>query len=351
MIDRSVLAATLALTLLGAAAAPSAAATKPVSATAAREAYPLSWQAACRTNVPGLIGGPVLPAGTKGVTLRWLGTMNYELDYGGKVYVLDTYYDRVPNDTPIGFTAAQVKRADAIFIGHAHFDHISDAGFVAAQTHAPVYGAELSMQTAISTLGVPAAQTHTLKDGDVLQLPGGVRVDVALAQHSSGEGPESSKAISSIYDNDMPPLTPDQQAQYKTITARGTFSPDVTTKGTLAYGFTFPGGFKVLWLDSAGPVTDGDRALAAKLGPVDVAILAYSGAAIAKVQVPITMELIKLFRPKLYIPGHHDGSWKHSFDQGPQPLFERLRDEMPGTRFIYPLYRSPICVSTNAKAS
>ena len=264
MTDRSVLAATLALALLGATALPAAAAPKVAAAAPAHVMYPLSWQAACRTNVPGLIGGPVLPAGTAGVTLRWLGTMNYELDYGGKVYLLDTYYDRVPNDTPIGFRAAQVKRADAVFLGHAHFDHISDAGFVAAQTHAPLYGADLTMQTAITTLGVPAAQTHVLKDGDVVHLPGGVRVDVALAQHSNGEGPDSSKAITAIYDNDMPPLTADQQTQYTAVTGRGTFSPDVITKGTLAYAFTFPGGFKLLYLDSAGPVTDGDRALAAK---------------------------------------------------------------------------------------
>jgi hypothetical protein len=33
-------------------------------------------------------------------------------------------------------------------------------------------------------------------------------------------------------------------------------SPDAITEGTIAYGFTFDTGFKLVWLDSAGPVTD-----------------------------------------------------------------------------------------------
>jgi hypothetical protein len=38
--------------------------------------------------------------------------------------------------------------------------------------------------------------------------------------------------------------------------------PQSTASGTIAYGFTFDTGFKLVWIDSAGPVTDGVRALA-----------------------------------------------------------------------------------------
>jgi hypothetical protein len=37
------------------------------------------------------------------------------------------------------------------------------------------------------------------------------------------------------------------------------------------------------------------------------------------------------------------GSW---IDLGIEPLLEKIRDEMPDTRFVAPLYRSPICVAT-----
>jgi hypothetical protein len=32
---------------------------------------------------------------------------------------------------------------------------------------------------------------------------------------------------------------------------------------------------------------------------------------------------------------------------GIEPLLEKIRDEMPDTRFVAPLYRSPICVATS----
>ena len=78
------------------------------------------------------------------------------------------------------------------------------------------------------------------------------------------------------------------------------------TEGTIAYAFTFDTGFKLLWLDSAGPVTDGDRALAQRLGPVDIAIIAYQGHPVAETQVPVTLELVKLFRPRISLLLHHD---------------------------------------------
>src|SRR5207249_7362766 len=52
-------------------------------------------------------------------------------------------------------------------------------------------------------------------------------------------------------------------------------SPEIITKGTLAFALVFPNGFKAVLVGSAGPITDGVRELARKIGPVDVAIIAY----------------------------------------------------------------------------
>ena len=108
----------------------------------------------------------------------------------------------------------------------------------------------------------------------------------------------------------------------------------------MAFGLTFPNGFKVLDLDSAGPITEGDRTLAEKLGPVDVAIIAYQAHAVAERQVGETFPLVQLFQPKLYLPSHHDASFGSWIDLGIEPLLEKIRTEMPGTRFQSPLYRS-----------
>src|SRR5438874_3303886 len=70
------------------------------------------------------------------IVLRWLATSNFELAYRGNVFLFDTYYDRVPPSRPLGFDFTKIRKATAIFIGHAHDDHISDAVTVAKQTGA-----------------------------------------------------------------------------------------------------------------------------------------------------------------------------------------------------------------------
>ena len=121
--------------------------------------------------------------------------------------------------------------------------------------------------------------------------------------------------------------------------------PKVITEGTLAYGLVFPSGFKAVLIGSAGPITAGVRALAEKLGPVDVAIVAYQVHAVADTQIGYTWPFIELFKPKLFLPAHHDASPPAWVDLGLEPLFDRIRANMPNTAFLAPLYRSPICVA------
>src|SRR5229473_1439508 len=242
---------------------------------------------ACRSLVPAAMGGPLLRDPGK-IMLRWLSTSNYELVYRGQVFLLDAYFERGPRNRPTGVVPGEVKQADAIFIGHAHFDHMSDAA--------------------------------------------------ALAQHSTLSR-EVLDTLGKLYDLDAGPATPEQAEAEKAILAKGTFAPDVITKGTIAYAFTFDTGYKVVWIDSAGPVTDGVRALAQKLGPVDIAIVAYQGHPVAQTQIPVTLELVKQFRPRIFMPAHHDQIFGTFVDLGVEPLFEAIADALPGTQTIAPLHR------------
>ncbi len=305
-----------------------------------------SWAAdtdPCDSLIPAAIGGPLLPKSSDIAVFRWLANANYELDYHGQIFLFDTYYNRKARNRPLGFSAEEVKRASAIFLGHGHFDHMSDIVPVAAQTEAPVVGAPITIATAVK-MGLPPKQATTVTGGETLHF-GDVTVDIALAHHSQ-PAPGIQEALDNLYKVELRRDTPDEAALSEAVRARGTFSPDVLDNGTLAFGLTFPNGFKVLMLDSAGPVTDGDRALAAKLGPVDVASIAYQAHAVAERQVGETYPLVQLFRPKLYLPSHHDASFGSWIDLGIEPLLEKIRDEMPDTRFVAPLYRSAICVAT-----
>ena len=64
--------------------------------------------------------------------------MNYELAYGEQVFLLNAYFDRLPHSHPIGVLPGNIKKATAIFIGHAHFDHMADGPSIAKRTGAPL---------------------------------------------------------------------------------------------------------------------------------------------------------------------------------------------------------------------
>jgi hypothetical protein len=304
-----------------------------------------SAQAACQSLVPASQGGP-MPTGDVAV-LRWLGTANYELAYHGKIVIMDTFYERPARTASLGFTVGQVRKADVILIGHAHADHISDVAPVAAQTGAPVVGSAITTAKAIA-LGVPQAQTitvvgnETLRYGDIAIRP----THIIHSQIEDGLIP----ALGALYKLDAPPLTPAEKAQSDAVLARGSRDPRVITEGTMGFTFTFASGFTIVWFDSVGDPNAEERQLASELAPIDVAIFPWTPHPIAETQLAYTFQHLQLFRPRLYIPDHHDSIWGVWLDNGLAPLFMKIRDELPGTRFIEPLYRSAICVNTSGAA-
>src|SRR6476469_9241637 len=138
---------------------------------------------ACNSYKPAVTGGPLPPPESDIVVVRWLANANFEFAYKDKVYLFDAYFDRTPRAHNIGFKAADVSKAEAIFVSHAHFDHISDIGPIARQTGAPVVGAPITAEVA-KKLGVPEGQIVVAKGGETLHY-GDATVEVALAQHST----------------------------------------------------------------------------------------------------------------------------------------------------------------------
>jgi len=150
---------------------------------------------ACRSLTPTAMGGPVLRDPNR-IMLRWLSTSNYELVYRGQVFLLDAYFERGPRNRPTGIVPADIKQVDAIFIGHAHFDHISDAAPIAQKTKAKVIGAPITIETAYK-LGVPEGLGTAVAGGETLQFKG-VTVDAALAEHSTLSRDSTPSASSTI---------------------------------------------------------------------------------------------------------------------------------------------------------
>ncbi|HWM86005.1 MAG TPA: MBL fold metallo-hydrolase [Kofleriaceae bacterium] len=85
----------------------------------------------------------------RGLELTWLGTAGFRLRYQGQTLLIDPYLTRLPlrrflsrrvarPDTDA--IARHIDGADAVLVGHSHFDHVLDVPFVARATGARVYG-------------------------------------------------------------------------------------------------------------------------------------------------------------------------------------------------------------------
>ena len=217
-------------------------------------------------------GGPA-PQNPHTLVVRWTGFSNFELAYEGKIILLDAYFDRGRDYPPLGFAAADVRKADAIIIGHGHYDHMSDAASVGIRTGAPLVGAALTTDV-LKSEQVPPSQIKTVtgKGGELLirrlyrAADPGAAWTAGQARHAgAGRGLQFAAAEAGCR----------AEAEEKAIAARGTFDPRVSPR-TIAYLITLDDGFRIMYRDSGGHVTDYEKAAMEKLGGVDLALVGLS---------------------------------------------------------------------------
>jgi L-ascorbate metabolism protein UlaG (beta-lactamase superfamily) len=249
---------------------------------------------------------------------------------------------------PIGVAPADIRKANAIFIGHAHFDHMSDAATVAKQTGAPVIGASFAGEV-LTRGGVPAKQFTAVKGGEVMPYPG-VTVEAALGHHNViattvPQGFLEKQAAALEAASLLKPATAAEQQQLDAIRARGSRDPKIADQGVINYLFTFGDGFHLLFADSPGPITEGQRALIRKVAAVDVALLPYFA---FEAGIPPLVDLVKAFTPSTVFLGHHDAEgtmkWASNY-----PAALAIRDASPKTRTMDVIYRTPVCFNTTSR--
>ena len=293
------------------------------------------------------------------MVLRYLGAANHEVAYRDSVILLDAYYTRTALARPLGFTREDVKKATAILIGHAHGDHFADAPFVAQRTGASVIGGPPTAEAA-KRQGVPDKQIVSVSGGEVQEFHG-FTVEAVLGHHSV-RTPEFSRAASEAYRQLQiatglsAPRSPEEQQSAQARSGgpqpqQQGGGDSIAERGTIVYLFSFNGGgYHLIYHDSAGPITDAERAVMRKIGGrTDMALVAYQGWFVPARQIEPTLPLVKLFNPDVFMPTHHDetgGSFPGIADY---PLFMAVRDALPRTRSISPLYRTPVCVDVQTK--
>jgi L-ascorbate metabolism protein UlaG (beta-lactamase superfamily) len=289
--------------------------------------------------------GGAAPKDRRTLAVRWTGYSNFELAYNGQVILLDAYFDRGSLYPPLGFKAADIKRADVILIGHGHFDHMSDAASVGARTGAVIVGAPVSIERLRrESLDAKQLRTVTGRGGEKLEF-GGFTIEPILARH--GEPPaEITTAFTGALRAVTPAPTAEQRAEQATIGARGTSDSRVVAEGTIAYLITLDSGLRILYRDSGGKVTEQERAAAARSGPVELGLFATSASYVTSAIVDQALEYVRLYRPRVYMPAHHDAA-SNNLWRPTEPIFQAVKDENPAILTLSKGYREPTCFETS----
>jgi L-ascorbate metabolism protein UlaG (beta-lactamase superfamily) len=291
-------------------------------------------------------GGPG-PQNPHTLAVRWTGFSNFELAYKGKIILLDAYFDRGKQYPALGFAAADVRKADVILIGHGHYDHMSDAASVGIRTGATLVGAALTTDV-LKSESVPASQTRTVSGngGEVLPFDG-FSVQPILARHGQPDK-HVTEVMETAYHSLLAQPTADEQAEEKAIQARGTSDPRVVTEGTMAYLITLDDGFRIMYRDSGGHVTDQERAAMAKIAGVDLAIVGLSADILNVPTEQQALEHAGVYKPDVFMPAHHDGALRGHMPlwRATEPVFQALRDADPRLVTVSRGYRVPVCFDT-----
>jgi L-ascorbate metabolism protein UlaG (beta-lactamase superfamily) len=303
---------------------------------------------ACHAPVLASTGG-ALPKGPSTLAIRWTGFSNFELSYKGQIVLLDAYFDRGSNFPSLGFKAADVSRANVILIGHGHHDHMSDAASVGIRTGATMVGAPLTTEKLLSQK-VDPQKIRTVTGREPMTLDfGAFKVEPILGRH--GEPPKQLvDAFGGALRASTPKLTEAQLNEFAEIRSRGVQNPRVVDEGTIAYLITLDNGFRIMYRDSGGRVTEFEKTAMERIGRVDVALVAVSASFLHTVTAAAALEHVRTYRPDVYIPAHHDaalnGLWRAT-----EPLFQAVKDDNPNIVTMSKSYREPTCFNTDHNIS
>jgi len=116
------------------------------------------------------------------VVFQWLGTAGFRIEHFGKVVLIDPFFSRNEDSTPIlDLKPADMSDADHIFVSHGHFDHIVDVSEIVGLSSADVWCSRVAAD-ALVKMGVPGGKINSLSGGESIDLDT-FTVDVVPTRH------------------------------------------------------------------------------------------------------------------------------------------------------------------------
>jgi L-ascorbate metabolism protein UlaG (beta-lactamase superfamily) len=286
------------------------------------------------------------------VILSWVGVASFAMAIRGQVVLLDAWVPRGRYSGYVPTSPDEIAqlRPKAIFIGHGHFDHATDATPLALATGARLVGtaeqcADLRTRTADRRPRCTAAVPSGAAPGTIAHLRllrgAGVRVTAVKHLHSAATPPDGRFAPVTLAPTntttDYPP-TPEDEATFQ----RHLTDPE---GGSMLYRFRV-GSFSLVWHDSSGPLADQAPAVLSalrRLRPVTVELGAIVGFGMFNngFRDPL-LYYARTLRPGLFVPTHHDDWFPPALSTHARNLESQFRTQFrqafpnggPGLRFL-----------------
>jgi L-ascorbate metabolism protein UlaG (beta-lactamase superfamily) len=118
---------------------------------------------------------PTDPLSQGSVALKWLGNAGWEIQIGQTITLIDPFLTRGRANLAAEWKTDEevvlkaIKRADYIFAGHSHADHIADIPFIAKKFGSKIIGSRTTTNIAL-TGGVDKSQLVTISGGEKLDF-------------------------------------------------------------------------------------------------------------------------------------------------------------------------------------
>lgn len=183
----------------------------------------------------------------------------------------------------------------------------------------------------------------TGRGGEILKFAG-FTVEPILGRH--GEPPASIVSpIDAALKQVTKPLTEEEAAEQNAIRQRGTSDRRVITEGTIAYLITLDDGFRIMYRDSGGRITDQEKAVMRRVGRIDLALVAVAAPYLNTLTAEQAIEHMRTYKPDVYMPAHHDAA-NNGLWRAIEPISEALKNDNPSIVTVSKEYRTPVCFNT-----
>jgi L-ascorbate metabolism protein UlaG (beta-lactamase superfamily) len=126
-------------------------------------------------------------AETRPLTIKWLGTAGWEIRASSTVILIDPFLTRKQASANEEWKTNEqevlqhIEKADFIFAGHSHADHIADIPFIAKRFGSKIIGSRTTVNIAL-TAGVDKSQLTTIGGGEKFDFKD-FSVEVLESQH------------------------------------------------------------------------------------------------------------------------------------------------------------------------